>query len=206
MKQENVAAVSHSMSKNLQCYNCDNLNDIKELFCTSCNFIQPPLNINYFSRLKLTLGFDIDITLLENSYLDLQKLLHPDLYVKKSEIEKNFAFKHSLLVNQAYETLKSPLKRSEYILSLNDIKVNSNDKHAVEADPELLNEIFELQSDIEETTNQKDLKHIMEQLQSDKNHIYDKLITLFEKKDYLAAARLTIKLQFLEKLYHSTIN
>lgn len=206
MKQENVAVVSHSMSKNFQCYNCDSLNDIKEIFCTSCNFIQPPLNINFFSRLGITLSFDIDSMQLENSYLDLQKLLHPDLYVKKSEIEKNFAFKHSLLLNQAYETLRSPLKRSEYILSLNDIKVNSHDKHVIEADPALLNEIFELQSDIEETTNQKDLKQIMEQLQNDKNHIYDKLVTLFEKKDYLAAAHLTIKLQFLEKLYHSTIN
>lgn len=148
----------------------------------------------------MDISFDIDDNQLENSYLKLQKLLHPDLYINKTEIEKNFAFKHSLLLNQSYETLKSPLKRSEYILNLNDIQVNNNHKQAIKPSPELLHDIFELQNDIEEATNQQDQEHIMKQISNDKNETYNALATSFKQKDYLTAAHLTIKLQFLEKL------
>lgn len=201
MKPANVAVVNLSMSnQDYQCYNCNNLNNITEIFCQKCNFIQPPLNMNHFSRLGVGVGFNVDKEQLENTYLTLQKMFHPDLYINKTEIEKNFAFKHSLLLNQAYTVIKSNLKRSEYLLSLNNIKVNIDDKDAISPDPELLNEIFELQNDITETTDTNKLKILINDIEKQKKHIYKDLAQLFETRQYLAAAHLTIKLNFLNNL------
>ena len=120
-----------------QCYNCNANNSLCDNFCTKCNILQPPLKIDHFARFGLTSNFDLNLEQLETIYFSLQKKFHPDLFTQKNEIEKNFAFKHTLLINQAYETLSAPLSRSEYILSLNKIYVNCDHQESIKPKPEL---------------------------------------------------------------------
>ncbi len=73
---------------------------------------------NYFECFGLEVDFDIDIDLLDNKYLELQSKQHPDCFYGVNKELKNFVHSGSVLINEAYRTLKSPLKRAEYLLSL----------------------------------------------------------------------------------------
>lgn len=56
--------------------------------------------------------------------------MHPDRFANAEEPEKLRAVQLSSYLNEAYETLKSPLRRAAYLLSLRDIdveQVNQND-------------------------------------------------------------------------------
>ena len=66
---------------------------------------------NYFDLLKIKKSFDISLDSLEASYQELVREYHPDKNMDRSSEEQVRAFQNTSLINSAYETLKSPLKR-----------------------------------------------------------------------------------------------
>jgi molecular chaperone HscB len=201
MKRVNVVVESLFMSKqSYLCYNCNHKNNLKAYFCVQCKIVQPPLKLNHFARLNQKISFDIDLNQLEKSYLDLQKLLHPDLFSQKSKIEENFAFKHSLLINQAYNILINPLKRSEYLLSLHDVQVNNNHEKAIQPDKNLLAEIFELQMELEELEDIEEKNNFFAKIEQEISKIGAKIAKNYQEKKLDIMANLTIKLRYLNKL------
>ena len=78
---------------------------------------------NHFSLLGLPENFDLDPAALEAAYFKAQQHCHPDRHVGKTAIDKQAALQRSVDINHAYRTLKDPLKRAQYLLSLNNIRV-----------------------------------------------------------------------------------
>ena len=195
-----------SKIQSYSCYNCNSSNIITARFCHKCKMVQPPLKLDHFTRLDIKITYDINLGKLEENYLSLQQLLHPDLFIKKNKIEQNFALKHSLLINQAYEILKSPLKRSEYLLSLQNIQVNNNHQDAIKADADLLDDIFELQSELGELKNDADKKNFYSNIEQEINNIYKKLSLYYQNNEFNIMANLTIKLNYLEKIKNQINN
>ena len=76
---------------------------------------------NYFDLLKIKKSFDISLDSLEASYQELVREYHPDKNMDRSSEEQARAFQNTSLINSAYETLKSPLKRATYLLELENI-------------------------------------------------------------------------------------
>ena len=76
------------------------------------------LTQNYFELFGLTQGFTIDDHSLSDRYRELQKQLHPDNFANKSVSEQRLAVQFTSLLNSAYQTLKCPLLRAEYLLEL----------------------------------------------------------------------------------------
>jgi len=72
--------------------------------------------VNYFQLFDIENSFDIDLQNLSSSYQALQKAVHPDKYAHASEQEQRIAVQKSAQINDAYQTLKNPLLRAEYIL------------------------------------------------------------------------------------------
>ena len=112
------------MSK--KCWKCDSEIKKTELFCVNCNVVLPPSDDNHFERLNVPVDFEIGRKNLEVAYFSMQRRLHPDLFVAKSDREKMFSAQQTMVLNEAYEALKSPLSRAEYILSLNGFIVNKD--------------------------------------------------------------------------------
>ena len=56
--------------------------------------------------------------MLQENYRAIQKEIHPDRFATSSENEKVQSMIKSTQANDGYETLKSPIKRAKYILSL----------------------------------------------------------------------------------------
>ncbi len=74
--------------------------------------------MNYFQLFGLAEKFNLDTNQLAKSYQQLQKSVHPDRYAHASSQEQMLAVQKSSMINDAYQTLKSPLKRAEYMLVL----------------------------------------------------------------------------------------
>jgi molecular chaperone HscB len=88
-----------------------------------CNTVQKMVDCNYFDIFQLKHTYSIDLSHLDSLYKRIQSKVHPDKYTLKTDNEKTVSLESSTTVNQAYRTLKDPIHRAMYLLSLNNINV-----------------------------------------------------------------------------------
>ena len=79
--------------------------------------------MNYFEIFGIDNKFAIDLDALTERYQSIQKSVHPDKFAHASSQEQALAVKKSTLINDAFQTLKSPLKRAEYMLTLRGVEM-----------------------------------------------------------------------------------
>jgi molecular chaperone HscB len=128
------------------CWNCgQTAGDVH--FCLHCRSLQPPAQ-DYFAYLGLPQKLQIDRAELESNFYTLSRRLHPDVYFRRPEQERQLSIDATALLNDAYRTLKDPVSRAEYLLSLHGLK--KRDDSTAGAPPELLEEVFELNMALEE--------------------------------------------------------
>jgi molecular chaperone HscB len=73
---------------------------------------------NHFELFGLPVIYPVDVEQLSERYRALQQALHPDRFAASGEREKRLSMQASTRVNEAYRTLKDPLARARYLLSL----------------------------------------------------------------------------------------
>jgi molecular chaperone HscB len=100
---------------------------------------------DYFRFFDLPERLDIDLADLEKRYYALSRQWHPDRFARKPEPERNEAEQQTALLNDAYRTLRDPVRRAEYVLSQHGL-----DAAHQSAPPDLLEEVFELNMALEE--------------------------------------------------------
>lgn len=85
-------------------------------------------NQDHFALFGLPRRQDLDTTRLEALYRDLQARVHPDKHAHLSPAEQRQALQWATRVNEAYLTLKDPLKRARYLLELagHDARLETN--------------------------------------------------------------------------------
>ncbi|AKU20206.1 Fe-S protein assembly co-chaperone HscB [Massilia sp. MB5] len=83
---------------------------------------------NHFDLFQLPQQFAVDGAALDAAYREVQSRVHPDKFVNASDAEKRVAMQWATRANEAYQTLKNPQKRAQYLCELNgvDLKVESN--------------------------------------------------------------------------------
>jgi molecular chaperone HscB len=83
---------------------------------------------NHFDLFHLPAKFSIDLGALDAAYRDVQGQVHPDRFVNATDAEKRVAMQWATRANEAYQTLKNPQKRAQYMCELNgiDLKTESN--------------------------------------------------------------------------------
>ena len=84
------------------------------------------LSSNFFEIFSIAVGWQISIRDLDTRYRQLQLEFHPDRYASAGQTEQRLAVQTASLINQAYDTLKSPLKRAQYLLELNNIDADQD--------------------------------------------------------------------------------
>ncbi len=85
---------------------------------------------------------------LQKRFYELSRQLHPDRFMQKPEAERQRALDMSSALNDAYRTLKDPIKRAQYLLSLEGFDIG--EQRSKDVPPELLEEVFELNMALEE--------------------------------------------------------
>jgi molecular chaperone HscB len=138
-------------------------------FCESCGKVQPPVPADYFSFFGLPRKLSLDVAALEKDFYALSRKLHPDLNAGTGSQEQEWSLEQSSLLNDAYRTLKDPIKRTQYLLHLEGVELEEQSKTATEqaratgavkkqiVPPDLLEEVFELNMQLEELRMNKEM-------------------------------------------------
>jgi molecular chaperone HscB len=118
--------------------------------------------MTYFDFFSLPRKLKLDVVALEKQFYAMSRRLHPDRFASKPAGEQEAALKESSLLNDAYRTLKDPVLRTQYLLSLEGVELEEQSKAATDAarasgvekkqvvPPELLEEVFELNMQLQE--------------------------------------------------------
>ena len=108
---------------------------------------------NYFELFGLPVGFRLDKAALSERYRELQRVVHPDRFASGSDQERRISLQQATLVNEAFESLKDPLKRAQYLLQLNGIH---DEGRETTKDTAFLMEQMELREALAEARHQAD--------------------------------------------------
>jgi len=136
-------------------------------FCQACGKVQPPAPVDYFTFFGLPRKLNVDVAALGRDFYELSRKLHPDLNARPDSKEQEWILEQSSLLNDAYRTLKDPIKRTQYLLLLEGVELEEQSKAATDqaratgetkkqiVPPDLLEEVFELNMQLEELRMQK---------------------------------------------------
>ncbi len=125
-------------------------------------FLSTMTDSNYFCVFSLPRKLGLDTAALEKAYYAQSRKLHPDRFAAKPVAEQEAALAEASRLNDAYRTLKDPIARTEYLLTLEGVQLDEQSKQATDAaktagvakkqiaPPELLEEVFELNMQLEE--------------------------------------------------------
>ena len=109
---------------------------------------------DYFAVFGLPRKLWLEMSLLEQKFLQLSWKLHPDNFVNSSEQERELSLKRSSELNDAYRVLRDQVGRVEYLLEIEGERKEGEKKQ--QAPPELLEEVFELNESLDELREAKD--------------------------------------------------
>ena len=159
------------------CWSCGDMRAAH--FCEACGHLQPARPTDFFSFFGLPRKMNIDLADLEREFYSLSRKLHPDLYARADAREQQWSLQKSSQLNDAYRTLRDPIARTEYLLKLEGVDLEEQSKSATEKaratgqekkqviPPEMLEEVFELNMQLEEARANKKLGETDEQLAND---------------------------------------
>jgi molecular chaperone HscB len=117
---------------------------------------------DYFTLFSLPPHLHLDLAALEKAFYAQSRKLHPDRFAHLPKPDQEAALAASSQLNDAYRTLRSPVARTEYLLSLQGIQLEEQSRAATDAakasgtekkqvaPPDLLEEAFELNMALEE--------------------------------------------------------
>jgi molecular chaperone HscB len=160
-------------------------------------------NKNHFELFGLTPTFRIDAAALEAGYRDLQAAVHPDRYAAGSDAEKRVSMQWATRANEAYRTLKQPVARARYLLSLQGVDTQEETNTAMP--PEFLMRQMEWRESVQEARHDKNLAaldRLADELREYEKMLVTELDSALEgtRQDLTKAALIVRKLRFVAKL------
>jgi molecular chaperone HscB len=151
----------------IACWSCGQT--ASQHFCAACGKIQPVQNVDYFAMFGLPRKLHIDMAALEREFYRLSRKLHPDLFARATAREQEWSTGKTSQLNDAYRALKDPIARTTYLLELEGVKLEEQSRNATDSarlsgaekkqvvPPDLLEEVFELNMQLEEMRMNKQM-------------------------------------------------
>ncbi len=131
----------------IKCATCESLAQAP-VACAECHsLLEHVSGADYFELFGLERSFDIAPADIQRKFLAIARNIHPDAFVSADAATQSVVLHLSSAVNKAYETLRDPVRRAEYILEVSGGKSAADDKRVA---PELLAEVMMLREEIEE--------------------------------------------------------
>lgn len=177
------------------CWSCGTMR--ARHFCSACGKVQPAVPVDYFTFFGFPRKLDLDTAVLEKEFYALSRRLHPDVFAQAEPTEREWSLEQSSMLNDAYRTLKDPIKRTEYLLRLEGVELEEQSMQATEkarasgelkkqvVPPDLLEEVFELNIHLEELRMRKqageDDPALLEEIGKAKLSLEEKYDALFSE-------------------------
>jgi molecular chaperone HscB len=164
--------------------------------------MQPLSGKNHFELFDIPVSFDVDQETISLRYRDLQRAVHPDRFASASDQQKRLSVQQAALINEAYQTLKTPLPRARYLLELNGVTLQDND---TSMDPSFLMEQMELREALADVRTKEDpfgeLNRLRDRIEATERDLVQALQQLFEGGEELEQGKdLVRRMQFIQRL------
>ena len=161
------------------------------------------LTQNFFELFSLPQRYALERADLDARYRDLQRTVHPDRYASAGDQQRRMAMQQAAHINEAYQTLKDPLRRARYLLELRGHVIE--DQQTAHQDPGFLMQQIELREALAEIRAQDDPLQALDRLARDIRAQYHALESdLAEALDSGAeieqAVTLVLKMQYFTRL------
>jgi len=157
---------------------------------------------DHFALFGLPRHYTLDLSELERLFREVQTKVHPDRHVGLSDAEQRLAMQWSTQANEAYQTLRQPLRRARYLLHLAGVDVQLERNTAMP--PEFLMQQMEWREALEESIAAGDgqaLEHMHRRIKQEMTAQYQQLEQHLEvARNYPAAAAIVRQMMFQEKL------
>lgn len=160
--------------------------------------------MDYFTLFGLPASYTLSLEPLAARYQELQRQYHPDKFASGSAAEQLAAVQQSATINQAWQTLRHPLTRAEYLLSLHGFD-RASEQHTVR-DTAFLMEQLELREELDEIGKAKDearLESFIKRVKAQFDIRHQLMVEQLNNETWEAAADTVRKLRFLDKLRSS---
>ena len=156
---------------------------------------------DHFSLFGLSRQQGLDADRLGELYRDILSKVHPDKHAHLSASEQRLAMQWATQVNEAYQTLKDPLKRARYLLDLAgcDARLESNTAMPAEFLMAQM-ERREAVTEAREAGDTDSLDRLHRQLRKELRGEYDRLQALLDAGNFGEATGVVRQLMFQEKL------
>ncbi|MCW8934177.1 MAG: Fe-S protein assembly co-chaperone HscB [Gammaproteobacteria bacterium] len=158
-------------------------------------------NLNYFEIFSQPVTTEPDVNLLKQKNRELQQQAHPDKFANSSDADKRLAMQKTSLINEAFETLKKPVSRLQYMLTLKGVDMNGETDTSM--DGAFLMEQMELRESISEVRNQAEpldvLATMLADLKSKAKNLTIEFSESYELDDLEKSREIVRKLQFISK-------
>jgi len=156
---------------------------------------------DYFALFGLPPRYRFDPAALDAAYHALQRAVHPDRYASAGETERRMALQSSARVNEAYQALKDPVGRAQYMLSLRGIDALAETDTALPMEflqREL--ERREAMDDVQSGADRSGLAALLETVRTDAATLEATLADRLEAQEWNAARDAVRELRFLTKV------
>lgn len=155
---------------------------------------------NHFELFQLQQRFAIDMSALNAAYHEVQNRVHPDKFAHATNAEKRVAMQWATRANEAFQTLKHPLKRATYLCELNGVDLQTESNTAMPR--EFLMQQMEWREALDDAKAGKDidaLEKLDAELKAARKAEVAQIGNLLDAADFTQAAQGVRQLMFLEK-------
>ena len=160
------------------------------------------LSQNHFELFGLAPSYALDNSELESRYRELQGRVHPDRFAAAPEAERRVAMQWAAQANEAYRTLRDPVARARYLLSLKGFDTGEESNTAMP--PDFLMQQMEWREGVADARSSHDaaaLKSLHAEIGEERAEMLKLLERAIDRDaNYDAGCSLVRKLRFLEKL------
>ena len=108
-----------------------------------------------FATLGIARRFEVDLSVVEKVHRELSRALHPDRYIGASASERRAALEKAVEVNEAWRTVRDPLRRAEALLALSGAGVEEG--REPQPHPDFLLEMLERREELADARQARDL-------------------------------------------------
>ena len=166
------------------------------------------LNADFFTLLGLPRKFAVDQTALDSRFRELQREVHPDRFAAADDAARRASMMLATQINEAYQTLRSPLKRATYLLSLSGVDVGAESNTAMS--PEFLMAQMEWREQVADARAEKDLAALQSLEAGVREAIRSAYADLGQTLEHVSGSAVSVEtvrqLMFLEKLHEEIDN
>ena len=151
-----------------------------------------------FGLLGLPAQFDLDPQVIERAFFDKSKELHPDRFANAPAAERVAALSKSRALNDAYQTLKKPVPRAEYLLERAGVTIGDNEQ----VDQVFLMRVLELREELAEAKVAHDVGKVQAlqmAMAKRKTQAIGELSELFAKDALADVKRRLIVLRYIDR-------